>query len=246
MEPISEAALNSFKEEGKGAAYQILDYEGKNARRPLPLWVRAYLDGGVAAVEALFRQEAAANANTQDAPASVLKNAPKPDKYLFVSAQKSASLDALLQWKNNFKDGVDSSAYVFPRIYRRTVLGLPANPEQFYGHFWIEFLKAASSKSWSAAGELDSIWITFSTASPRESLPALPDFLVGAAPSESEAASVQPIVTNMSLTLAGVEKAVFEKELIQVMDAVIKSDKSQTKENKSAVNRLKSAFFDGF
>jgi hypothetical protein len=150
---------------------------------------------------------------------------PYAGKYVFVSVQKSGNLAALLQWKTSFAEAPDFSAMVFPRIYRRVVRNLGVNPEVFYGSFFGVFLKAAANAAWTDVALADSVWLVLQSAGDGGG---------------GEAAEI-----NMVLSLAVVEKHHFERELSRMADKIPR-DREQTRDQRAAVARLKSAFFDFF
>ncbi|MDR0540249.1 MAG: hypothetical protein LBG74_07090 [Spirochaetaceae bacterium] len=144
-------------------------------------------------------------------------------KYIFISLQKSSNLSAILQWKN-FQTKPDFSTMIFPRIYRRIIRGISASPEQYYGAFFPAVLKTMADADWNEAALADSLW------------------LIIRLPTQDMAESG---VTNIVLSLAVIDKQIFERKVNQLLDH-IKIDGKLNREQRSAVKRLKSNFFDNF
>ncbi|MDR0551669.1 MAG: hypothetical protein LBG72_06590 [Spirochaetaceae bacterium] len=203
---ISSAVLYAFREETAGGEYQILDYQGMNRGQRLPWWVEPYLRGGAAAVESSSEN-------------------PYTGRYLFVSAQKSSNLAALLQWMSA-QNSADFSTMFFPRMYRRIIRGISESPERYYGAFFDKALKALADADWKEAALADSFWIALRL-------------------QPQSASGGQENAVNLALSLAVIDRQIFQRRVNQILDHIPKN-REQTRDQRQAANRLKSNFFSNF
>jgi hypothetical protein len=115
--------------------FTILDYKNKASGYTIPEWVNSYLDSGPRGVEALKTYQ---------------------DSYVFVHKSEGNNFNALQLWKDNFSTELDFPRLAAARIEARFSVPYPDNE---YGAFYEELIRAASDASWIGAVTKDDFWI---------------------------------------------------------------------------------------
>jgi len=106
--------------------------------RNLPLWLRAFLDDGIAGVEKL---EAYNN------------------KYVFISVNEGENFNALTKWTEYFRTTQDFAVLASKRIERRFYLTAFFYPDDEYGEFFEIMMKNASSAEYPGVVKEDTHWV---------------------------------------------------------------------------------------
>jgi hypothetical protein len=118
-----------------------VDYQGRSEGRALPPWLRTYLSGGKAALEA-------------DRYAL---------SYIFVTENRNSRLSVINQWLRNFRTDYDVSRLIAARIRTRLDMGqgqsLKAMPDKVYGRNYQAAVKAAYSTVYWGAEREENCWI---------------------------------------------------------------------------------------
>jgi len=128
--------LPAIPEEAKiPRTFSILDYKNKSTGEAIPEWVNTYLDSGLRGVEALKTYQ---------------------DSYVFVHKSEGNNFNALQLWKDNFSTELDFPRLAAARIETR--FSVPY-PDDEYGSFYEELIRAASDASWTGAAPKDDFWI---------------------------------------------------------------------------------------
>ncbi|MDR1147457.1 MAG: hypothetical protein LBK66_02385 [Spirochaetaceae bacterium] len=210
---------------------EILDYQGYSGGVELAGWVSVYINGGIPALEKLdeFAQY-----------------------YVFVAEQYSSNLDTLRQWADNFSVEHDFPQLVFLRVYRRLTSNISSNPDELYGSFFETMVKRTASRRWPAAQKNGEIWALVrrvpsgppSGASDEESA-TQPDGASAAQPGSEPANWYDDSKLYSYLILCVIDKAEIENSLKMLMNDIV-IDKTFTRAQSSAINSIKSNFFNDF
>jgi hypothetical protein len=143
------------------------------------------------------------------------------DNFCFIAEQSQTNLNVLLQWARNFNIEQDFPLLVFLRVYDRLTTGLEESPDYVYGTFFESALKVSSSTFWQEALQKKSYWVF-----------------------------VRNLETNQEtykmLILCVINKDVFKKKFMQILNDIDTNKKENTRRQTSAVNRLKYYFWDTF
>ncbi|MDR3301812.1 MAG: hypothetical protein LBT01_04680 [Spirochaetaceae bacterium] len=126
-----------YKTLDEGIPFEVKDYQNKSKGAPLPVWLAAYLSGGIAELENL-------NAYT--------------NQYCFILEWSNNSLDMLLRRAEVFKIERDFAPSAFQRIYTRFVQGLTRSPDVVYGNAFETLMKRSISADWTDAHADGSCW----------------------------------------------------------------------------------------
>jgi len=104
----------------------------------IPIWLLAYLDGGIGAVEKL----------------DVYK-----DKYIFIAVKEGDNINVLNKWNDNFSEKLDFPIIAASRIDKRIISSATLYPDNEYGRFYETMIKYAYSTEYTGAAKEDSYWI---------------------------------------------------------------------------------------
>jgi len=182
--------------------FTIIDYKNKITGDAIPEWVNAYLNSGLREVEALRSYQG---------------------NYVFVNRNEGNNFNALQLWKDNFSADLDFPRLAAARIEARFSASVPY-PDDEYGAFYEELIRAASDASWTGAITKDDFWS-------RKNYP----------PSETES----ELENWEFLILVTIEKSLFSSQLEKIFEnikLIPPPDKTQI----AAINRVKAQFFEAF
>ena len=104
----------------------------------IPEWLRAFLDGGVEAVETLFDYR---------------------DKYVFIENNRGENFTALNKWLDFFIVKQDISQLIAARIERKMILSASLYPDDEYGLFFERLIKNAYNAEYPDTKVEDTYWI---------------------------------------------------------------------------------------
>jgi len=104
----------------------------------LPEWFRAFLYGGVEAVEGFFYYS---------------------DKYIFISVNQGDNFAALKRWADNFSELQDFPMLAAARIEKKIIKSSSLYPDDEYGLFFERFIKYAYNAEYPGALKEDTYWI---------------------------------------------------------------------------------------
>jgi len=206
----------------------ITDYRDKANGGTIPEWVELWLDSGVHEVEALEAYQ---------------------NRYVFVAKNEGNNFNALSQWLKGFSADLDFPRLAAARIEARFGAGVPF-PDDEYGTFYETIIRGASDTLWNGAVREDDFWI-------RQKRLVIRD--EEGAPSElnPEEGQGDASAGNLSadspydeetwefLILVTIEKNLFASQLNGLFKSVNPSP-PPSKDQISAVNRVKDHFFEGF
>jgi hypothetical protein len=182
--------------------FTIIDYKNKATGEAIPEWVNLYLKSGLREVEALRAFQGS---------------------YVFVHINEGNNFNALQLWKDNFSVGLDFPRLAAARIEARFSASVPY-PDDEYGAFYEELIRAASDASWTGAATRDDSWI-------HKRYPS----------SETEAEQ-----ENLEfLVLVTIERSSFSAQLDKIFEN-INPVPPPNKNQLAAINRVKERFFEKF
>lgn len=118
---------------------RILDYKNHSQGVVQPLWLREYLDNGIAGCESL---------------------AAYSGSYLFIASIHSTRLPVVLQWAENYYPDRDFSRLAAERIQKRLERDLTDRiPDKVYGPNYEKAIKAVHYNAFWGAMRLDDSWV---------------------------------------------------------------------------------------
>jgi hypothetical protein len=130
--------LNTLPPKQEIPILRILDYKNKIEGAVVSLWLRKYLENGIAEVEIL----------------DVYRGS-----YLFISSIRSVRLPVINQWMLNYKPEKNFSRLVAERIQKRLEKDLPGRPpDKVYGPNYSKAVKSAYQNVFWGSMQLDDIW----------------------------------------------------------------------------------------
>jgi len=191
--------------------FMILDFKNKAEGQGMPEWVDHWLEGGISALEALGAYEG---------------------RLVFISRNEGTNFNALTQWAEWFSSELDFPRLAAARIESRFLSGV-SRPDNVYGAFFVNLIRAASDARWAGAVKEDYFWIR------RKFYPVEDDI--------TETGGAVTLVDEdwEFLILVTIEKTSFAYQLDAVFRS-IRPNPQPTRDQIAAVNRVKDNFFYGF
>jgi len=104
----------------------------------IPIWLLAYIEGGIDAVEKLDAYK---------------------DKYIFIAINEGENITVLNKWIENFSETLDFPIIAASRIDKRIISSATLYPDNEYGRFYETMIKYAYSTEYTGAVKEDSYWI---------------------------------------------------------------------------------------
>jgi len=104
----------------------------------IPIWLLAYIDGGVEAVEKLDAYK---------------------EKYIFIAVNEGENITVLNKWIENFSETLDFPIIAASRIDKRIISSATLYPDNEYGRFYETMIKYAYGAEYIGAAKEDSYWI---------------------------------------------------------------------------------------
>jgi len=117
--------------------FTVTAFRGEAEGQAMPEWVEHWLEGGIAAVEALAAHQG---------------------RHVFISRNEGVNFNALAQWAQWFIPELDFPRLAAARIQERFLYGV-SRPEIVYGPFFVALVRAASDAPWAGAVKEDYFWI---------------------------------------------------------------------------------------
>jgi hypothetical protein len=146
-------------------------------------------------------------------------------KYLFVGKASGSSLKALLQWSAGFTVEQDLARMISARIETRFASAAVSNPDEEYGRYFETLVKNSTDAVYSSARMEESYWIKKRYFDPE------------ATPPEREAYDYYILVST--------DREVLERQIRSILNRTT-ADPVPTRDQNSAVERIKASFFAGF
>jgi HEPN domain-containing protein len=147
------------------------------------------------------------------------------DKFVFISRASGANLKALIQWAEGFQAEQDLPRMVSARIEARFTGAAVSNPDEEYGRYFEALVKNAADAVYSSARAEERYWIKKRY------------FDAEGTPVEREEYDYYILVTT--------DREVLERQIRSVLNRT-SGEPPPTREQNSAIERLKASFFEGF
>lgn len=147
------------------------------------------------------------------------------DKYVFIGEDSGANKEALRQWATGFTVAQDLARLVSTRVQARFAGAAAGSPDDNYGRYFENVVKSASDATYSGARKESDFWI-------------LKRYY------KEDGKTVDKEVYDYYV-LVTIDKATLQKQLDAVLNGV-QPDKPLTKEQQTAVDRVKQSFYEGF
>jgi len=241
------AAAGSTEE---SESYVITDYKNRDSDDDFPEWVSCWLAGGDREVETLDAYQ---------------------DLHVFVSRNGGNNFYALNQWLEGFSPELDFPRLAAARIEARFLSSAPY-PDDEYGSFFLELIRAASDAVWTGAVREENFWMLQKFFTLGDDLPG-GDLITeenwsgsydedwqdsydsewpGASGGQASAEPALPPEdfipareTWVFLILVTMEKNLFSSQFDEVFSSV-RPNPLPTRDQVNVINRVKERFFDGF
>jgi hypothetical protein len=216
---IPDPAQDAQQEQiGSSSSWQIIESQSGSGEDGIPAWVRGYLDRGVRGIETL------------DAYRS---------KYVFIGKNRGDNFNALQQWANGFTAAQDLPRLIVQRVERRFVAASALYPDDEYGEYFAHMIKKVSDEEYPEAVKEYTFWIK------QRSIPSEAEIEENA-DSETPAENVVEHADRYEfLILFSIDRETFQTQMQNIM-ANIKTAIAPTRDQTTAINKIRLTFFEGF
>ncbi|WP_304224172.1 hypothetical protein [Gracilinema caldarium] len=147
------------------------------------------------------------------------------DVFVFVGEDSGTNLNALRQWATGFSVAQDMARLVSTRVQARFAGAAAGSPDDEYGRYFENVVKTASDATYSGARKEADFWV-------------LKRYF------KDDGKTVDREVYDYYV-LVTIDKETLKKQIENVLNGV-KPDKPLTKEQQTAVDRVKQSFYEGF
>jgi hypothetical protein len=146
------------------------------------------------------------------------------DKYVFVGEDSGSNLNALRQWTSGFTVNQEIARMVSTRVQAKFAGAAAGSPDAEYGRYFEDVVKSVGEASFSGARKENDYWLfkRYFSAN-RKTVDQTYDFYV----------------------LVTIDKPILEQQINNVLNGV-RVDQPLTREQETAVDRVKEAFYEGF
>jgi len=147
------------------------------------------------------------------------------EKYVFVGEDSGTNLNALRQWSTGFTVNQEIARMVSTRVQAKFVGAAAGSPDAEYGRYFEDVVKSVADANFSGARKENDFWLqkryfkADGKSIDRESY----DFYV----------------------LVSIDRDTLEQQINVVINGV-SADRALTREQQTAVDRVKEAFYEGF
>ena len=214
---VPDPVQNAQQEQtGSSSSWQIIESQNGSGEDGLPAWVRSYLDRGVRGIEALEAYR---------------------DKYVFIGKNRGDNFNALQQWANGFTVAQDLPRLIVQRVEQRFVAEVALYPDDEYGEYFAYMIKRVSDGEYPGAVKEDTFWTK------QRKIPAKAETEENA---DSETPPENVIVERYEfLILVNIDREAFQTQIQKIM-ADIRTTTAPTKNQTTAINKIRQTFFEGF
>jgi hypothetical protein len=146
-------------------------------------------------------------------------------KYVFVGEDSGGNLNALRQWSSGFSVAQDISRMVSRRVQDRFAGAAAGSPDDAYGRYFENVVKSSSDASYSGARKETDFWIKKRYF-------------------KADGKTVDREVYDYYI-LVSIDKTLLEQQINNVLNNV-SADVPPTREQATAYDRVKEAFYEGF
>jgi hypothetical protein len=133
----SENRPETEEEARNEPVYHLTDYKTRAEGGAFPKWAEYYLEGNIAAAEALEEYQ---------------------NRYVFIARSRGANFSALEQWLRGFSVELDFARLAAVRIEKCFTLAASGFPDTVFGGYFETLIRAASDASWEGAIREDDFW----------------------------------------------------------------------------------------
>jgi hypothetical protein len=201
---LPEMQDDRFQEPKRIRIYEIINYKDREESAEIPVWVTRYLNEGILGVEALEEYR---------------------DRYIFIAENTGINLRTLQQWTAAFSLYQDFPRRVASRIEKRLLNAANQYPDDEYGDFFEESVKAASDAYYTGAVCEGDFWLLLQYFE------------------EDGVKAGQEFYT--FLVLISTDKSFMRNQILQILNN-LELEHKPTKDQASAINHIKENFFENF
>jgi hypothetical protein len=146
-------------------------------------------------------------------------------KYVFIGEDSGKNKSALLNWVQNFNLAQDIAQMVSLRVKTKFAGAAAGSPDDEYGRYFENVVKNTADAAFSGARKETNFWILKRYYGPDKKTV------------EREEYDAYVLVT--------IDKATLDEQIKKILDGTV-ADKPLSKEQATAVDRVKEAFYEGF
>ncbi|GAB1484622.1 hypothetical protein MASR2M78_34400 [Treponema sp.] len=147
------------------------------------------------------------------------------DKYVFVGEDSGTNLNALRIWSQGFTVAQDLARLVSTRVQSKFAGAAAGSPDDEFGRYFENVVKSASDATYTGARKDTDFWVYKRY------------FKADGKAVDREVYDYYVLVT--------IDREILKRQLDDILNGV-KVDKPLTKEQKTAVDRVKESFYEGF
>jgi hypothetical protein len=147
------------------------------------------------------------------------------NKYIFIGEDSGTNLNALRQWSSGFTVAQDLSRMISMRVQDRFAGAAAGSPDDTYGRYFENVVKSSSDASYTGARKETDFWLQkrYFNADGRTVNREVYEYYI----------------------LVSIDKALLEQQINKVLNDV-PADVPPTREQATAIDRVKEAFYEGF
>ncbi|MDR0554703.1 MAG: hypothetical protein LBG76_07900 [Treponema sp.] len=142
------------------------------------------------------------------------------DKYVFIGTDTGKNINALRQWSKNFTAAQEMAVMMTRKVEAKFAGAAVGSPEEAYGSYFESVVKNVSGATFSGARTEADYWI-----------------LRRYNADQREEYTYYVLIT--------IDRKLLDQQVIGIINGV-KADKPLTREQETAVDRVKEAFYEGF
>ena len=157
------------------------------------------------------------------------------DKYVFIGKNRGNNFHALQQWANGFTVAQDLPRLIVQRVEQRLVASAALYPDDEYGEYYAHMIKRVSDEEYPNAVKEDTFWTK------QRKIPA-----------EAEPGEENVVVEHADhadryefLILFSIDREAFQTQMQNIM-VDIKTTIAPTRDQTTAINKIRQTFFEGF
>lgn len=120
------------------ANWIIVDYKNRDHGEEIPEWVNFFLENNISSIEKLNDNQGC---------------------YTFLGINSGTNFQALRQWRDAFNPDLDFARLAAARMEKRFLAFAASYPDDEYGGYFEEMIRAASDARWTGAIKQDDFWI---------------------------------------------------------------------------------------
>ncbi len=147
------------------------------------------------------------------------------DKYVFIAEDTGTNRSALSMWMTGFNVGQEIARMVSTRVQAKFVGAAAGSPDDEFGRYFENVVKNAAEASYSGARKENDFWV-------------LRRFF------KADGKTVDREEYTMYI-LVTVDKPILDQQIEAVLNGTV-ADKPLTRDQQTAVDRVKEAFYEGF